>query len=673
DKVSVIIYIAHWEAYGKSTASAQYLIHLASHTGIPIIAWNADNSGLTINGNLNKYRLLQMAPSIDYQIAAMVKILQRYNWHKFAVVTSEIAGKDSYIELFIEVQINTKNITSLRRQMDRLAKSEARIFLLYSTNDEADQIFRMANALGLTGKQYLWIVTQSVVSNLWKVLNFSRPIWLLLRTVITTGITHGQLVTYCTSISKLSALYGKNNLMFRYLKTVKTSGETGIQDFPKLDIEFDEDGNAKNSYLSILNLKPDRHWEKVGEFFGDQLKMNDITWPGNETSPPPGVRQKFHLKIVTLDEPPFIFVHDVDPVNDRCLVNQGVLCRWGTHGYEVNTTRWKCCSGFCMDLLNKLAADIGFDYDLYKVEDGRWGIKENHKWNGLVAELVNKKADMSVTALKINSEREKVIDFSVPFLETGIAIVVAIRRGALSPAAFLEPFESTTWIFILIVSIQGAAVSIFLFEWLSPRSFNMTKTPPPGHKFSLCRSYWLVWATMFSASVTTSVPRSNSSRFMSLIWAAFALLFLAVYTANLAAFMVTGTEFHHLSGIEDPKIINPQDYNPSFRYGTIRSGNTEETLRKNYGNVYRYIKYNDYFYDNVSHGVSAVKKNDLQALLYDAVVLDYLAGKDDNCEILVVGKWFSLSGYSIGFPKGSKWMTKVNSFILKYSEQGKLD
>jgi len=55
----------------------------------------------------------------------------------------------------------------------------------------------------------------------------------------------------------------------------------------------------------------------------------------------------------------------------------------------------------------------------------------------LVAELVDHKADLCVTALKINSEREKDIDFSVPFLETGITIMVAYRGGALSPTAFL--------------------------------------------------------------------------------------------------------------------------------------------------------------------------------------------------------------------------------------------
>ncbi len=41
---------------------------------------------------------------------------------------------------------------------------------------------------------------------------------------------------------------------------------------------------------------------------------------------------------------------------------------------------------------------------------------------------------------------------------------------------------------------------------------------------------------------------------MSNIWALFSMAFMASYTANLAAFMVTKEEFHNIKGLEDERV-----------------------------------------------------------------------------------------------------------------------
>ncbi|KAK0408937.1 hypothetical protein QR680_004250 [Steinernema hermaphroditum] len=609
----------------------------------------------------------------------------------------------------------------IREQLNYLKKSEARIILLYSTSSLVRKIFQVANESGLLSEQYLWIGTQSVRGSMNTV---SQPIQHGMLTINFHTVSNAMFPPADDVLPLVIGLAPKifglalakmnlnESVSLASTSTCEADGEVmwnmGEQIYEKMQssfvkgnpyhskdgydsffYQFNEDGTLKDSVLTISNLRQKRErgvrgesyfWDKVGEFTNGELRMADIEWPGGRANPPQGTADKFHINVVTLHEPPFIIVSDLDADTGRCPGNQGSICDWGDEqivnsesGAVTNRTIMKCCTGYCVDLLNKLASDIGFTYTLYKVRDEKWGLKTEYGWNGLIQDLINNKADMCVTSLKLNSERARDIDFSIPFLETGISIIVKIRSGVLSPTAFLEPFEYSTWFSVLILSIQGAAWSIFIFEWVSPHSFNRQKYPPPGHKFSLCRAYWLVWATLFSASVSTDIPRSTVSRFMSLVWAAFGLTFLAVYTANLAAFMITRVQYYDLSGVHDEKIQYAAQQTPPFRFGTVEGGNTHETMKRNWHSMNRYVQTNKFFTPNVSAGVEAVRQEKLDAFIYDAVVLDYMAGKDSNCALMTVGKWASMTGYGIGFPKNSPHVQRVNQLMLQYQQKGDLE
>ena len=45
----------------------------------------------------------------------------------------------------------------------QVARTEARVFLLYSTKKEASSILEAAKGHGLTGRSYVWIATQAVI------------------------------------------------------------------------------------------------------------------------------------------------------------------------------------------------------------------------------------------------------------------------------------------------------------------------------------------------------------------------------------------------------------------------------------------------------------------------------------------------------------------------------
>lgn len=45
--------------------------------------------------------------------------------------------------------------------------------------------------------------------------------------------------------------------------------------------------------------------------------------------------------------------------------------------------------GFSIDLLNALVKQLGMSYEIYEVEDNKYGSYINGSWNGVVRELIS--------------------------------------------------------------------------------------------------------------------------------------------------------------------------------------------------------------------------------------------------------------------------------------------
>lgn len=55
------------------------------------------------------------------------------------------------------------------------------------------------------------------------------------------------------------------------------------------------------------------------------MKIDDITWPGDDPTPPKGRPDKYHIKVVTIQEKPYVVHSDPDKTG-QCPA-QAALCR----------------------------------------------------------------------------------------------------------------------------------------------------------------------------------------------------------------------------------------------------------------------------------------------------------------------------------------------------------
>ncbi|XP_030227218.1 glutamate receptor ionotropic, NMDA 2D [Gadus morhua] len=673
---------------------APMLEFVSAQTGLPIVAVGG-GAGLGRMPQETGSIFLQFSSSTALQLEVIFEVLEEYDWTAFSVVSTRHHGYQDFLSVvegltdgsFIGwekksvVILNVTDDPGGARTRRLLKENEAQVRLLYCSQEEAEMVFRAASAAGQAGASHMWFAVGPALAGL-GMENLPRALFAVRpqgwrdepRRRIARGVsvlTHGAValrkdygttgspnfVSNCmTDANQTQRLRGR----MRYFSNITLGGR---------DYSFDGDGYLANPFLDVISWTPGRGWEDVGWWENGALRLRYPAWSryGPFLKPPDDAQ---HLRVVTLEERPFVIVELADPASGTCI-RDSVPCRRPLNASSIQegvAPMKQCCKGFCIDILKRLAKIVGFTYDLYLVTNGKHGKKIDGVWNGMIGEVVYKRADMAIGSLTINEERSEVVDFSVPFVETGISVMVSRSNGTVSPSAFLEPYSPAVWVMMFVMCLTVVAVTVFIFEFFSPVGYNRSlrsgkKTG--GSTFTIGKSVWLLWAIVFNNSVPVENPRGTTSKIMVLIWAFFAVIFLASYTANLAAFMIQEEYIDTVSGLSDKKFQHPEEQYPPLKFGTVPNGSTEKNIRSNYPDMHQYmVKYNQRGVEDAIHNLKTGK---LDAFIYDAAVLNYMARKDEGCKVMTIGsgKVFATTGYGIALHKNSRWKRPLDLALLQ--------
>lgn len=132
--------------------------------------------------------------------------------------------------------------------------------------------------------------------------------------------------------------------------------------------------------------------------------------------------------------------------------------------------------GYVVDLVKELAKELNVRIEINIVKDEKYGSEDKvtKQWDGMIGEVMRGEADIAVADLAINSDREKVVDFTYPFMSTGISILYKkpITKET-SLWSFLSPFSTIVW-FYMFGAFVGVSVILFFvgrftpYEWTNP-------------------------------------------------------------------------------------------------------------------------------------------------------------------------------------------------------------
>ncbi|XP_018356572.1 PREDICTED: glutamate receptor ionotropic, kainate 2-like [Trachymyrmex septentrionalis] len=423
-----------------------------------------------------------------------------------------------------------------------------------------------------------------------------------------------------------------------YINSVEMKGISG-------PIEFKE-GRRIQFKLDLLKLKQ-HSLVKVGEWRpGVGVNVTDTAAffepnIGNVT-----------LIVITILETPYVMMH-----------------------HEKNYTGNSRFYGFCMDLLAAVAREVGFSYRLELVPDRKYGARdpETGEWNGIVRELMRHIADMVVGSMTINYARERVIDFTKPFMNLGISILFKVPTSHQARLfSFMNPLAIEIWLYVLAAYVL-VSVTMFVVARFSPYEWNNPHPCHPGteiveNQFSLSNSFWFAIGTLMQQGSDLN-PKATSTRIVGGIWWFFTLIIISSYTANLAAFLTVERMITPIENAED--LASQTD----IAYGTLDSGSTmtffRDSMVETYKKMWRFMenKKPSVFVPTYEEGIQRVLQGDY-AFLMESTMLDYIVQRD--CNLTQIGGLLDTKGYGIATPMGSPWRDKISLAILELQEKGEI-
>nr|QHN69194.1 ionotropic receptor 13 [Sirex nitobei] len=461
----------------------------------------------------------------------------------------------------------------------------------------------------------------------------------------------------------------------KYLRKVEIEGLTG-------EIRFNDDGRRQNYTLHVVEMTVNSAMVKVAEWT-DESGFQSIAAKYVRLRPQSDIEKNRTYVVTTIVEEPYIMLKKSEPGETFS----------GNDRFE----------GYCKDLADLISKKLDITYELRIVQDGKYGTENPDApggWDGMVGELIRKEADIAIASMTITSERERVIDFSKPFMSLGISIMikkpVKQKPGVFS---FLNPLSKEIWVCV-IFSYIGVSIVLFIVSRFSPYEWRLLQisggsdpmmgsradpnlqhprtphgSPHTPHSsmandFTILNSLWFSLGAFMQQGCDIS-PRSISGRIVGSVWWFFTLILISSYTANLAAFLTVERMVAPINSAED---LASQT---EVQYGTLSHGSTWDFFRKSqitlYSKMWEFMNSRRHvFVRSYDEGIRRVRTSKGKyALLIESPKNEYI-NEREPCDTMKVGRNLDAKGFGVATPLGSPLRDGINLAVLSLKENGEL-
>lgn len=294
--------------------------------------------------------------------------------------------------------------------------------------------------------------------------------------------------------------------------------------------------------------------------------------------------------------------------------------------------------GLAIDLWTLLAECHGLTPDAYSFRE--FGTSED-----LINAAASGAVDIALSALPITVQDEARIDFTVPFLTSGIGTMVPDRPRAANFTLLLTRILHSN-VLTIVFSLMGFLLAVALIYWLiERRSGNKEFTGAPFAGFFRA----MIWSALLLFQGQGD-PFELKSRFGQL----FVLLLMIVGVTVISSFTAIITSSLTLQALE-PEIIDVEDLN-NQTVAVIAQGDAD-----NWASDQRLTVQSLQSFSQVQ---LQIDEGEIDAFLHDSEVLHYLILRQNLTGVKMAPLEVAPRQYAIVLPHGSPAREAVNLGVL---------
>ncbi|KAI9377956.1 hypothetical protein POPTR_018G012700v4 [Populus trichocarpa] len=657
---------------GPTTSmQANFVIDLGEKAQVPIISFSASSDSLTSTRSPYFFRATQNDSS---QVNGIGALVQAFGWNEAVPIYMDNEYGEGVIPYLtdalqaVDAHVPYRSVISPSATDDQIAEElyklmtmQTRVFIVHMFASLGARLFVKAKEIGMMSKGYVWIMTDgptvglstspdpSVIDSMQGVLgikpyipkttelgNFrlrwKRKFQQDNADMVDAELNIYALQAYDATVALAMAIEkaGTTNLGFREANVSNTS----VTDLENLGISQ----NGPNLLRALSNT---RFKGLTGDFFfingqdsqkplianttgtysTSKSSLAPVIWAGDSTSIPKGWEIPTNGKKLRIGVPSSSnfgqFVKDTTDLNSNMTT----------------------VTGYCIAIFEAAVAALPYAITYEYIPFVKPGGKSAGTYNDLVYQVYLKSYDAVVGDTTIIANRSKYVDFTLPYTESGVSMIVPIKDSRNKNAwVFLKPL---TWDL-----------------WVLEHGMNEDFQGPLSHQIGT--SFWFSFSTMVFAHRERVV--SNLARIVVTVWCFVVLILTQSYTASLSSVLTVQQLQPTVTNVDE--LIKKGEFvgyqQNSFVLGILKNLGFDDSRLMAYNTPEECDKL--FSRGSGNGGIAAA----FDEVPYMKFFLSMYCSK-----YTIIEPTFKTGGFGFVFPKGSPLVADVSRAVLNVTEGDK--